>query len=160
MSDTPALPNKKIYKEKPALGPISKKIKEMKPEKRQAQHHLAVVQAVNEIDEFTLWNVRVVPTSPVHIDPVSGFVEIRCFAFDATTGEEIPHMDGRFQFVEPSLIVHDGTFHKETVLVRGEDGEPRTEEQDVPNMIEDVPEAIRQQLVRLIRSAADLPPEA
>lgn len=159
MSDTPALPDKKIYKEKPELGPVSKKIKEMKPEKRQAQHHLAVVQAVNEIDEFTLWNVRVVPTSPVHIDPVSGFVEIRCFAFDATTGEEIPHMDGRFQFVEPSLVVPDGTFHKESVPVRGENGETLVVEQDVPNVVEDIPEAIRRQLVRLIRSVAGMSPE-
>jgi hypothetical protein len=151
MPTDPVLPNKKIYQDNPGLGPIMSAIKNLQGENRRVAHHRAVVQEVGEIDEFTLQGIRVVPTSPVHIDSKTGSVEIRCFAFDVDTGEEIPHIDGRFQFEQPTLVVANGTWRKEE--------NPGFGEQDVPNVVEDIPQAFRLQLVRAIRSAAGMSPE-
>lgn len=140
--------DKKIkFSERPVKGKIQlalDKVNDGVEKKR--QWHSMVMAELKNFQEFSLSGVRVVPTHPIHIDQETKMIEIRCVAFEIDTGIEIPHPDGRFQFERPPFKIYDGTWHKE-------------EEEIVPNLIENVLDSFRQELVKAIVSTAGyIPP--
>lgn len=141
-ASTPSVvPAKRTYSPKPAKGSMEKALDRISsPTDRTRQHNQMVVDGISAFPEFTMGGLRIVPTGPVHIDPLTKMVEIRCFIFDAETGVEIEHPDGRFQFERPPYRVQDGTWRKEGDYIR-------------PNLKEDLLLALQRALVSVILTA-------
>lgn len=130
--------NKRKYSPRPLKGNIERALeKVVNPVDRRNSHHKAFKEAITSFGEFTMAGIRVVPTKPPHIDALSGMIEVHCKFYDAETGVEIEHPDGRIQMERPPYRVPDGTWRKEGDRI-------------LPNVKEDPAEALRQILVNYI----------
>lgn len=71
--------------------------REMRPHRHQ---NVVAACAQDGFGEYTNneFRIRVVPLTPVYIDPVTGMVELRVQAFDSVSGAALYVEDGTFQF--------------------------------------------------------------
>lgn len=128
----------KVFKPKPELGELGKKIADLENEEK---HRLKV----REFLKLEKPNDYVYKGIKIHIKEISeenGLLKIRAYA--ERGGFQIP-LDNPFYFQNPPIMVPDGTFHKEKI---------GGEEFEVHNFKEDLEEALKEFLGQVIEYQA------